>query len=878
MSVEIGQNLLHYRIVEKIGEGGMGVVWKAEDTTLHREVAIKVLPPEVAQDTERLARFEREAKVLASLNHANIASIYGLHQADDVRFLSMELVDGEDLAVRLERGRMAVEDTLGIARQVADALQSAHERGVVHRDLKPANVVITSDGKAKVLDFGLAKALEADPAAQGNPSMSPTLTSQGTVAGMILGTAGYMSPEQARGNPADKRSDVWSFGVVMFEMLCGSRTFHGDSVADTLASVLKLEPDWNQLPADLPRGVSRLLRRCLQKDPQQRLHDIANARIEIDEALAAGPEPAADVASTASAPARPSWMLIAIPALLMLVAGLFIGRTLLPDAPEPPVRRFFLPLEAGQDQAPLRNLAISPDGKTIAYVFEDKLWLRDLDAIDPRPMDGTQGAESPFWSPDGTHVAYHVESKLWRVPIDGGKPSMISDLSSRPRQATWSSTQTISINAGRAIQQVSARGGEETTVHEIDRSVETDLHELSHLPDDRGLLFVVHRKEGPDTLAVWAGGARKTVLQLEDVWLASPFYAPTGHILFTRERNNRGIWALPFSLDALEATGDPFLVVPDGNRPSAAADGTLVYTTASSESEVELVWLNTSGEIEGTIGQSQNGMFVPAVSPDGTKVVVSGLENDEWDLWIHDAVRRTKTRLTFTDEIEGAPSWSPDGTSIFYFHPVFGEPKTIYRIPADGSGEPETIVEGAAPSFSADGKSMAFVRDGGETENDLWSMNLEPPSEPRILLQTEADEGMPRLSPDGRFVAYVSDESGENQIYVKPHPEGAGRWQASVDGGNFPKWNASGERIYFNSEGRLMQVSFSASPHVSLGTPEVFVDSRTTPFVPFRRIGVAPDGKRLVVVRNVEKDGEEDQATVDGIFVVENWLSEFRED
>jgi len=877
MTVEMGQNLLHYRIVEKIGEGGMGVVWKAEDTTLHRDVAIKVLPPEVAQDTERLARFEREAKLLASLNHANIASIYGLHQADDTRFLSMELVEGEDLAVRLARGRMSVEDTLGIARQVADALQSAHERGVVHRDLKPANIVITPEGKAKVLDFGLAKALEADPAKQGNPSMSPTLTSQGTVAGMILGTAGYMSPEQARGNPADKRSDVWSFGVVLFEMLCGSRTFHGDSVADTLASVLKLEPDWNQLPGDLPRGVHRLLRRCLQKDPRQRLHDIANARIEIDEALAAGPEPVADDASITAAPKRTSWMMIVIPALLMLATGLLVGRVLVPGSPDPAVRRFFIPLVAGQDQSSLADLTISPDGKTIAYVFEDKLWLRDLDSIDPRPIDGTEGADSPFWSPDGSHVAYHAESKLWRVPTGGGKPAMISDLSTRPRQATWSAAQTISVNVGSEIQQLSSRGGEGTTVHEVDRSVETDLHELSHLPDDRGLLFVLHRKEGPDTLAVWSDGTRKTILQIEDAWLASPFHAPTGHILFTRERHNKGVWALPFSLTSLEATGDPFLVVPDGNRPSAAEDGTLIYTTASWESEVELVWLNSSGEIEGTIGQSQNGMFVPAISPDGTKVVVSGLENDEWDLWVHDAVRRTKTRLTFTDDIEGTATWSPDGKTIFYFHPVFGEPKTIYRIAADGSGEPEAIVEGATPSFSADGKSMAFVREGGETKGDLWSMGLEQPSEPALLLQTDADEGSPVLSPDGRFVAYVSDESGEEQIFVKPYPEGAGRWQASVDGGDLPKWGASGERIYFIADDRLMQVSFSASPHVSLGTPEIFVDSRSTPFVPFRRFGVAPDGKRLAVIRNVETDEEEDQTTVDGIFVVENWFSEFRE-
>jgi dipeptidyl aminopeptidase/acylaminoacyl peptidase len=389
-------------------------------------------------------------------------------------------------------------------------------------------------------------------------------------------------------------------------------------------------------------------------------------------------------------------------------------------------------------------------------------------------------------------------------------------------------------------------------------------------------LFVVHRKAGVDTLAVWADGSRKTILQLENAWLGSPYYAPTGHILFTRQRRNEGVWAFPFSLASLEATGDPFMVVPEGNQASVSEDGTLVCTDVRAQSEVELAWLNASGEIEGTIGQPQSGIFVPSVSPDGVKIAVSGEENDEWDVWVHDAVRRTKTRLTFTEGIEGSPEWSADGETIFFFHPLIGDPRTIYRMAADGSGEPEAVVEGVTPTFSADTKQMVFVRDGEETKGDLWSLKLDASSEAAVLLQTDADESEPALSPDGRFVSYVSDESGGNQIYVKPHPGGAGRWQASVDGGRWPHWSPAGDRLYFVAEGKLMQVSFAASPRVVLGTPELVVDSRVTEFVPWRRFAVAPDGERFVVVRNVKKDDAADEP-IDGIYVVENWFAEFRD-
>jgi Tol biopolymer transport system component len=852
----------------------MGVVWKAEDTTLNREVAIKILPPQVAQDIERLARFDREAKLLASLNHANIASVFGLHTEGEVRFLSMEFVEGEDLSKRLARGRMSLEESLGIARQVADALQSAHERGIVHRDLKPANIVLAPDGTPKVLDFGLAKALEADPSAPANPTMSPTLTSAGTVAGMILGTAGYMSPEQARGSAADKRADVWAFGVVLYEMLCGTRTFHGDTVSDTLASVLKLEPDWNRLPGDLPRGIRRLLRRCLQKDPRQRLHDIADARIEIDEALAAPHEEAETGEVTVTRPARTRWALTLVLVALGVIVGLAAGRNLLTSAPESPVRRFFIPVAAAEGQPRLEGVTLSPDGKHIAYTFDGKLWLRDLDKVDPRPIEGSEGAREPFWSPDGAHVAYVTDGKLWRVASTGGQPTMISEVGKGRQDPTWPTEETIATNTGTELKELSARGGESTMLLEIE-SGETDFHNLSHLPGGE-LLFVVHRSKGPDTLAMLKDGERKGILQIEDAWLGQPVYSKTGHILFSRKRRHVGIWAVPFSLSSFEATGDPFLVVPGGVNASVAEDGTLVHEDAFARSETEMIWVSMAGEVEETVGQSQSGIFVPAVSPDGTRIAVSGEENDEWNIWVHDVVRKTKTPLTFSETIEGGPHWSADGETIFYFSPVFGEPKTIYRLSADGSGDPEKVMAGGAPRFSADTTWMIFERRGDDTKRDLWAYSLDDGSEPTVFLQTEADEFAGELSPDGRFAAYVSDESGGNQVYVKPFPTGAGRWQVSVDGGNWPSFSPSGDRLFFQSDGKLMQVSFTASPRVLLGNPELVVNPAVTRHHPFRGYDIAPDGERFVFIRPVPKADEEEE-TVDGIFVVENWLAEFRD-
>jgi Tol biopolymer transport system component len=608
----------------------------------------------------------------------------------------------------------------------------------------------------------------------------------------------------------------------------------------------------------------------LQKDPRQRLHDIADARIEIDEALAAPHGESLHV--EAAAPAKTRWGLVAALIVVGAIVGLAVGKSLTPPAPAPPVRRFFIPVGAKEDQGRLRQVNLSPEGTRIAYVFDGKLWLRDIDKVDPRPVAGSEGARAPFWSSDGTQVAYLADNKLWRVAASGGQPTVISDVHKNAQLATWSTEQIIVINAGNEIQELSARGGEATTIHEV-LSGETDFHDLSHLPGGEPL-FVLHRSEGADTLMTLKDGERRVLLQIEDAWLGHPVYSRTGHILYNRERRNHGIWALPFSLASLEATGDPFLVSPGGRNASVADDGTLVYTDASALSEVEMVWVNSAGEVLETIGQPQSGIFVPSVSPDGTRIAVSGEENDEWDIWVHDVVRKTKTRLTFSDDIEGGPQWSADGEWLFYYHPVFGDPKKIYRVPADGSGEPEVVVDGAGPRLSADTKQMILWREGDETKGDLWAYSLDGGSEPSVFVQTDASESLGTLSPDGRFAAYLSDESGENQVYVKPFPTGAGRWQVSVDGGDWPMFSPTGDRLFFLTDGKLMQVSFATEPRVVLGEPEMVADPAATRFDPFRAYGIDPDGERFVFVRPVPKAGDEEERP-DGIFVVENWLAEF---
>jgi eukaryotic-like serine/threonine-protein kinase len=867
-----GQMFSHYRLDEKIGEGGMGVVWKATDTTLGRLVAIKILPEMFSEDPERLARFEREAKLLASLNHPSIAVIHGLHQAEGVHFLAMELVLGEDLAQRLQRGAMPVEEAIAVARQIAEALEAAHESGVVHRDLKPANIQLTPEGKVKVLDFGLAKAFESD-SASGSPSLSPTMTSAGTRAGMILGTAAYMSPEQARGRSVDRRADIWAFGCVLLEMLTARQPFGGETISDSMAAVLRAEPDWNSLPPDVSSSLRRLLRRCLAKDPKQRLRDIGEARIVLEDVVKGVAEEPVVAAMAAVPPTRRTGVTILWIVGLLAAASLgsFVTWRLRPATPQLPVRKFLLStkdLEASYRQSPW----ISPDGERIAYASTGRLWIRDLSQLKAKEIPDSEGGRVPFWSPDGSSLAYTAGGKLWKVSAAGGQPVSICDLPTSIDGGAWGADDSIVLapTTG-ALSEVSARGGDPRTILEPESGKETDFHKPWFLPGGRGLIFVVHRVEGPDTLTVLSGKSRHVLLQIPGARIDNPSYSPTGHIVYSREGSNAGIYAVPFSLEKLELTGEPFLVEADGALPSQSKNGLLVYVQGAAHALNQMVWVDQSGKVLEKAGQPQREITAPVISPDGRKVALSADENNNRDVWIQDLARGTRTRLTFDTALEYPLAWSPAGDRVFFVEGVGGNP-AIRSKAADGTGEISTHANGDFGTLSPDGKQLAFTVRDPKTKDDLWVLSLEGDGKPVLLLQTPARERIPVISPDGHYVAYISDESGRDEIYLTRFPGGGGKWQVSVDGGVTPVWVKKTGELLFRNGDVIMTVPVATQPALTLGQPRELYNGNIAKLLlaPGKKFDADPAGGRILAVQGV---GE---STVEmGITVVENWFAEF---
>jgi Tol biopolymer transport system component len=892
MPIEAGQQLLQYRLIEKIGEGGMGVVWKALDNHLDREVAVKILPDLFADDTERLVRFEREAKLLASLNHPNIAAVHGLDKDRGVHFLVMELVAGEDLAQRLERGPLAVEEALRIGLQVAEALEAAHEKGVIHRDLKPANVQLTPGGDAKVLDFGLAKAFDVA-GSSADASMSPTLTSAGTMAGAILGTAAYMSPEQAHGRTVDAKADIWSFGCVLYELLSGKRAFSGESISDTLASVLKLDPDHDALPDDVPRRVRRLLVRCLTKSPRQRLQVIGEARIALKACIAGAPDELEAAAAAEVGPAGHGRTALWVAGLVATAVVALTAGWLLRDEPELRLRK--LPVrtpggtELNYNAAPL---AVSPYGRRIAFITESKLWIRDLERLEAIEIPGTEGAGAPFWSPDGSFVGFGQGSKILKVPATGGPPVMIATLEEPIERAAgfaWLSGDRIVFCQGDKILEVSADGGDARTIHEADSETMLHFHDLGPLPDGSGVLYMLHTKTGRDTLAVLSGGAQKIIFRAEGHESLQPVYSTSGHILYERAGSSRGIWALPFSLEKLEVTGEPFLVAAEGSLPSVSWDGTLAYVQGSSQ-RTELAWFDSTGTALGGFGELTWIWPFPEISPDGSRVAVSAAADEKnWDVWIHDLKRGSWTRTTFAEGEQGSIAWTHDGKHVVH---LSGPGAGLYRleiVPADASGEPRVLWDAdecrpaddwESPHVSPDGRWLAYTA-GGETptKGDICLLELGvDDAKPTPFLQTAAYELAPRFHPGGRHMAYQSDESGTEEVYITGFPEGRGKWQVSVGGGVWPRWSADGSRLYYRSRRDVMAVDVETEPAVRLGTPTRLFEGELTG----QDIGEGrPDAftvsgdDRFLLVRRAQRGREAAAAT--GIVLVENWFAEFRD-
>jgi serine/threonine protein kinase len=886
----IGSQLSHFRITDELGAGGMGEVWRADDTKLGREVAVKLLPEEVAGDPERLGRFQREAKMLAALNHPNIATLYGLETAThsgtgreeesgETTFLVMELVDGETLAERISRAAIPIDEALEISRQIAEALEAAHEAGIVHRDLKPANVKITPSGQVKVLDFGLAKAYEpaADEVAL---THSPTLTAHMTAAGVVLGTAAYMSPEQARGVEVDKRADIWAFGCVLYEMLAGQQAFRGDTVSDVMASILKEEPDPSALPANTPPRLRRVLDRCLAKQPRQRFHDIADARIEIEEVMAGKDDildPATSAVTVEPGTLRRRWLFAGAIGLAALLMGLGLGTMLAPEPPSSQVVKFDLNIPD------VRSASLSPDGSRIVYATGEKLFVRELDNLDPRELPETGGALRPFWSPDGEWIVYGARGKLWKVDAQGNPPTLICELPegdwSSGAGAAWLWDGSIIFTTGNTgLYRVSAQGGDPKLLLEPDADHELDFHDVQTLPDGRGVLFVVHRTgEGAsyDMISVYADGKRHDVFQIEGQDIRDPSYSPTGHILYNRRPNNAGIWAVPFSVADMKTTGEPFRVTEGATLPTVSANGTVVYIPQSNARVGQMACVDRNGGMLGTLGEPHELFPMPAISPDGTRVAVCAVEGSQWDVWIHELSRGTRTRLTFNGDANDAV-WTPDGTALIYYDGNSSSDFVLKRRSADGTDEPEELGPGWFPSPSSDGRYLAYTRRTEGGTSDLWYLDLQGGGEPTEFLATDAFEFFPRLSSDGRYVAYVSNESGRQEVYVKRFPSGEGKWQVSVDGGVWPQWSADGSRLYFAGGDDILEVDVTVEPTIRLGTPRTLFTRRSFGYPMPAGLppgfAVSPDGDRFLIVQPVEDDSFDRSVTV-----VLNWFEEFRE-
>ncbi len=885
----IGKTLGNFVCTALIGKGGMGEVYRAKDRRLGRDVAIKVLPEEFARDADRVARFQREAKLLASLNHPNIAAIHDLEESDGIHFLVLELVEGETLADRLKHATIPVDEALKLALQITEALESAHEKGVIHRDLKPANIKITPDGKAKVLDFGLAKAFAGDQEDM-NLSNSPTLSLAATQQGVILGTAAYMSPEQAKGRSVDKKADIWSFGCVLYEILTGKAAFQGEDVTEILASVVKASVNLDLLPANLHPKIREVIFRCLQKEQKRRYSGIGDARYEIEQVLTDPSGVFAPPASIAEPQSRlrttVPWA-IAVLAFVLAAVAFWNLRT-----PEPPqITRFSHELQDGRKFSNLRNivLSVSPDGKNVVYATTDGLFRRSVDELDARLIPGTDEMPSdPFFSPDGQWIGYFsgASGQLKKIAIGGGAPVMLSS-SANANGSSWSKDNFIFYSAKEGILRISENGGtpellvEPTGIYAVDPQM---------LPDGKTLLFTLLTGRGGEVMIQSLESGERRMLFSGD----TAQYLPTGHLIYSLGSD---LIAVPFDLDNLEIVGGQvpivegvFRVGPSNPPQYAISDsGTLAYIPGAlslDASSYTLVWVDREGREEPLAAQPK-AYGAPRISPDGTRVALSIVNGGNPDIWIWDLDRETLTRLTFDEADDSAPLWTPDGQRIVFSSNRDGN-YGIFRKAADGTGEEEFL--GSVPdrpvfpwSWSADGKTLLLVEiAGGAGRNfDIGALTLEGEGKRKPLLQEEYMEIQPKISPDGRWMAYMSGESGDYEIYVRPFPdvEGGGRWQISSNGGDSPLWSPDGKELFYRSGDSVMAVKVETDPTFKPGKPQILFGGTyvSLSISDAHTWDISLDGKRFLMMKAPEMLGE--TSTVEEpwqINIVLNWFEELK--
>jgi serine/threonine protein kinase len=798
----------------------MGEVYRATDTNLKRTVAIKVLPEAVAADAERLARFQREAEVLARLNHPNIAAIYGLEKSDGTAALVMELIEGEDLSQRIARGAIPLDEARSIAKQVAEALEAAHEQGIIHRDLKPANIKVRPDGTVKVLDFGLAKAMEPAGIASPSVSQSPTITTPAmTQAGLILGTAAYMAPEQARGKTVDKRADIWAFGCVLFEMLTGKRAFPGEDVTDTIVSVLSKEPEWPALPSPTSATVRSLLRRCLHKDPKQRLRDIGEARLALDGAFETSAPQAAAAPSSPSG--RLAWMAALAVAVAVIVAMAVPTVRHFRETPPPQLSgRFTVSLP---EKSSLQFLMLSPDGRNLAFVSDEggpnRLWVRPLDSLDARPIPGTDGATFPFWSPDGRNLGFFAQGKLKKIAMAGGPAQLLCDAPT-PRGGTWNRDGVIVFapNITGALFRVPQDGGVPAPVTRLAASAESHRYP-EFIAGGNRFVFTIQGVQ-PEISGIYAatldGAAPVRLLpdQSRAMYVPPTAGARTGAVLFLREMT---AMALPFDAGTLRAAGAAILVAQDVGEAgtagfaafSASENGVLLYRSGDFTLKSTLAWVDRSGTQIEAKNEAQQFESL-ALSPDGKQAAVSIRTSPESiDVWLQDLERGVPTKFTSGPETRESAVWSHDGSYLVFGDGQFRQ--SLFRKPATGVTAEEFLLwvgGNAIPlDISHDGKLLVYSDTGGNTKDDLWLLPLQGEHKPEKYLATPFEERQAQFSPDGKWIAYSSDESGQVQVYVQPVPATGAKRPISTQGGSGPRWRRDGKELYYiSADAQLMAV------------------------------------------------------------------------
>ena len=867
MALAVGANLGPYEIVAPIGAGGMGEVYRARDSRLGRDVAIKVPPDALARNSERWARFEREAKVLASLNHPNIATIYGFEEGAIV----MELVEGPTLADRLKMGPLPIEEALDIAHQVAEAVEAAHEKGIVHRDLKPANIKVTLEGSVKVLDFGLATALQSADRDSMDPANSPTLTIAATEIGVILGTAAYMSPEQASGKRVDKRADIWSFGVVLWEMLSGRRLFDGgETVSHTLADVLRAPIDFDKLPKETPGSIRTLLARCLDRNVKSRLRDIGEARVAIQQYLA---KPAVAVKKNETTPSkfprRIAFFAAVTTAMLAGSTSTWLWfRQSQPSAPalrleiNPPATAKFGNVFAG--------MAISPNGQMVVFsaqrdgIAEPSLWLRRLDSVDARELLGTEQATYPFWSPDSNSVGFFAGNKLKRIDVSGGSPQVLCD-ARRVGAGSWSNEGVILFSSDGVLQRISASGGVAEPVMSLNASAGDTNHLFpKFLPDGHSFVFLV-TSQNASAQGIYASRLdrpserTKLVATNANAGYAPPAQGHPGYLLWMRDST---LVAQPFDASRLRVVGDPVSVAEAvaGNRQSAftsagfgiSSNGLLAYWSGFTGGQ-QLISMTREGarEVLMDFGRGGDAHF----SPDGQRVA---LERDPsssgpgtFDIWIYELKRKVMTRLTFDPGGNIRPVWSPDGRQIAFASRRDQGVYQVFRKNADGAGAEEEMTRGlynkAPTSWSPDGHYLLFREQAPKTGVDIWLLPLDGDHKPIPFAQSTFNEDAPQFSPDGKWIAYSSDETGRPEIFIQPFPATGGKWQVSDQGGELPKWRHDGKELFFYSSGKIRAAGLQLQAgQVEIDRPQdLFAVTRVTGNLYFYE--VTPDGQRFLV-------------------------------